>query len=341
MNAADPSIFAWPISAESYAWMIGTPTAEHSYAGLPSGTPIPFLVDQVVFRGTERRMPRRYNPLDEVPTLFLEFADIQCTFAEIADFVRRYGPLGGDARVQFGTRWKEKKVRLHGEPFSAWIEGAAEMRLAIELWAIAKGRDDSSATLLEETRDGEIYFDLPPPLGHDATILLPVPEIEALADRRDTDAIVSFWKRQITRDALMPATLDSHILVTSPDHHPERRSIVEASGARAAASIIFIDVVNSALLGRTKPKISRYGSEAGFGQKFQFSLSPRSLLGAMWLQLAMAANDSRNYMRCSSCESWFELAPGLGRPDKTYCSTACRMRAYRRRKAGGPRSAAA
>ena len=52
----------------------------------------------------------------------------------------------------------------------------------------------------------------------------------------------------------------------------------------------------------------------------------------MWLQFANAIEGDRDYAQCVECASWFEIAPGSGRPDKRYCSDACRMRAYRKRK---------
>jgi hypothetical protein len=38
---------------------------------------------------------------------------------------------------------------------------------------------------------------------------------------------------------------------------------------------------------------------------------------------------------CVQCRKWFTLEAGRGRSDKEYCSNACRMRAYRKRKGSG------
>lgn len=62
-------------------------------------------------------------------------------------------------------------------------------------------------------------------------------------------------------------------------------------------------------------------------------IEPKDLLAAMWLELALAVEGNSNYRPCDVCPTWFEVAPGSGREDKTYCSDACRMRAYRKRKA--------
>jgi hypothetical protein len=38
------------------------------------------------------------------------------------------------------------------------------------------------------------------------------------------------------------------------------------------------------------------------------------------------------HRQCAECPNWFSIYPGSGRPEKQFCSDACRMRAYRERK---------
>jgi hypothetical protein len=59
---------------------------------------------------------------------------------------------------------------------------------------------------------------------------------------------------------------------------------------------------------------------------------PLSLLGAMCLQLAHAVGEDKEYQQCSHCKKWFELAPGLNRADRQFCSDSCRVMAYRARQ---------
>ena len=61
-------------------------------------------------------------------------------------------------------------------------------------------------------------------------------------------------------------------------------------------------------------------------------LQPRTLLGALWLQLAVAVSDGRAYRRCAGCGKWLDISTAVGRVDRRYCDTACRMRAYRARR---------
>ena len=60
---------------------------------------------------------------------------------------------------------------------------------------------------------------------------------------------------------------------------------------------------------------------------------PHDLRSAFWLQFARAIEGDIRYARCVECSRWMEIAIGSGRPDKKYCSSACRMRSYRKRRA--------
>jgi hypothetical protein len=64
-------------------------------------------------------------------------------------------------------------------------------------------------------------------------------------------------------------------------------------------------------------------------------IRPDSLLHALYSQLLLAIDGNVNLGACVQCRKWFTLEAGRGRSDKQYCSDACRMRAYRKRKTSG------
>jgi hypothetical protein len=64
-------------------------------------------------------------------------------------------------------------------------------------------------------------------------------------------------------------------------------------------------------------------------------IRPHSLRDAIWAQLVLAIDGNVNLRGCVECRKWFTLEAGRGRSDKEYCSNACRMRAYRKRKGTG------
>jgi hypothetical protein len=57
-----------------------------------------------------------------------------------------------------------------------------------------------------------------------------------------------------------------------------------------------------------------------------------SLYNFIDIQWAMSITANVVPRKCTECLNWFEIHPGFGRPEKLYCSDACRMRAYRKRK---------
>jgi hypothetical protein len=69
------------------------------------------------------------------------------------------------------------------------------------------------------------------------------------------------------------------------------------------------------------------------GGSFQLKFVPHNLIGFLWAQFSEAVAGGKKFRQCASCTRWMEIAPGQGRPEKNYCSDACRMRAYRKRKA--------
>ena len=60
---------------------------------------------------------------------------------------------------------------------------------------------------------------------------------------------------------------------------------------------------------------------------------PGSLIEAMWLEFAFAVDESKDYRKCLQCGTWFEIAPDKARANRLFCSSACKSRNYRERKA--------
>jgi hypothetical protein len=62
-------------------------------------------------------------------------------------------------------------------------------------------------------------------------------------------------------------------------------------------------------------------------------LAASSLADLLMVQLVSAAEADVRHRHCDQCQTLYPVHPGLGRPEKKYCSDACRMRAYRGREA--------
>jgi transposase-like protein len=69
------------------------------------------------------------------------------------------------------------------------------------------------------------------------------------------------------------------------------------------------------------------------GKTHDLALRPTDLLTTLWLQFAMAVVENKEFRKCESCSRSFELSPEINRMSRYYCSNACRVKAYRGRKA--------
>lgn len=68
------------------------------------------------------------------------------------------------------------------------------------------------------------------------------------------------------------------------------------------------------------------------GPDLKATLTPNGLIGALWLQASLAIDGQVDFQQCRECSEWFGISAEHGRPEKLFCSDACRMRAYRKRK---------
>jgi len=68
--------------------------------------------------------------------------------------------------------------------------------------------------------------------------------------------------------------------------------------------------------------------------RFRLDWTPQSLLGALWLQAVRSVTRASRLQQCASCEQSMEISREKttgARADARFCSTACRVREYRRR----------
>ncbi|WP_281019562.1 hypothetical protein [Minwuia sp. IMCC3077] len=358
------SDFEWLVSAEGYEWRVGsaaTPPSARSgvssiretslwdrrqrFANQPDeGELLPALT----WRGIDsvsdpdnglpppqtlaNRPPGTYRPFVDTPALFREFAALPLHPASILAFANQWGDLGGSEGLMFcAVDHTGERLRPNGyygaEPLVFWFDAISEMKLAVDIWtAVLGGRDDQMAGHVRWDPSGGVRWRLSSS-GSSAL------DWASLEDRSEGESeLIALYERHLAEPS-PPAeenVLLGHLDIASADHHPERTDLLwEARSERIAARFLVQDMVNEALLGCIDPVLHFAGTETAQG----ISMKPTGLLAAMWLQFALAIDGNIDFRQCSVCRSWFEIAPGRGRPEKSYCSDACRMRAYRKRKA--------
>jgi hypothetical protein len=252
--------------------------------------------------GSQRVLGLRYHPLAAYSGLFRNFAAIEHDEDAIKAFADRFGMLGGSLR---------KRIVLHdqgrdgkhptgfGEHVDDWVDEIMVMRLAVDLWESARQGDaDHLGRMISWAPDGtSVSINTHPDLQLGQLPQRPAHMHRAvIADERLDPEILA---RFVPGDPIAPALHCMQSLINEHLHH------------RASPRLLW------------EPNRDRLG----------LYIVPEGLIGALWLQFARAVERDAQLRQCTECTTWFEVAPGRGRADKQFCSTACRTRAYRKRQA--------
>jgi hypothetical protein len=72
--------------------------------------------------------------------------------------------------------------------------------------------------------------------------------------------------------------------------------------------------------------------DSGRGRGWELGIAPGTLHAALWLQFCSTLVNGTDPRKCPVCGTWFEVRPA---DHRVYCTDACRMKDYRRRKAAG------
>ena len=204
---------------------------------------------------------------------------------------------------------------LWAEAPGMWLDEIAEMRMALEIWDMARLADDDALQKLIYWENDKVLWTHE--VGNTESDFHEESDLFWVGDIKTGDRHVQWGNGLIV----------SGNYVSSEDHHPERRDSLTPDNLVSAARYIVSDLVSEGLAGRVSAQLGPRNGETVPAIR----LVPDSLIGALWLQFAIAVDGNLDYKRCEECQMWIEIAPGAGRPDKSYCSDACRMRAYRKR----------
>jgi hypothetical protein len=250
---------------------------------------------------------REYDLRRDAPALFYEFGEVEPSHDAVLAFANAYGPLGVDSAIVLpdGTPGR-------GEALHVWKEEIIAMRHALRIWQALKGhREQDLRTWFHlETHGNEprVVYTPDEPWPPDVPM-----ETPAFSTQRSLGEQLWFtpglmaWRRSDPSDIDNPANAVGLALAFL------RRLVND----RLA---IYGGVYLGYLRDTTRP--------VPFGLKI---VTP-NLLMALWLQLAAAIEGEQRYQRCPQCRHWFQV-PGKARRDSTtYCSTRCRIKAFRERQ---------
>ena len=167
-----------------------------------------------------------------------------------------------------------------------------------------------------------------------------------LAEARDMARAISLWEliqsgspgvftAKLTRSAARlkiktGSPLHKHIakdwVLAKKTENPERFRQITESDEKDWPRVLLEQWVNRGTGGRTDFGLGLSDKSLGAAQ------TPRGLIGALWQQATLAIDGHVDFLQCRQCRDWFGISAEHARPEKLFCSNACRMRAYRKRK---------
>jgi hypothetical protein len=200
-----------------------------------------------------------------------------------------------DFANQFGSlSFNNKWVRFIDEPYAKWKSCILCLRYVVDLWDAARSGDQAKLA-------AAVQWKLSRSVGTHVIIHVPQ-DLTNLAQEAgnlrpfDTSC---FWMHSLqVGDLIQPAL-----------------KFVE-------------NKLNDFMEGLVSPHL-RWDCA---GKRPDLQLTPHNLLGAIYLQFALAVDGNKDYRQCPSCGKWFELSTHGARADRLTCSDACRFRAYRQRQ---------
>lgn len=320
--------FSWQVSTAGYEWTTARYVGQENPPGkLPEGAtedekgihhlreqaslPKALLIDSVpIAEPSEKRIdfPLRHLKFDPDYELYREFAKTLPTPVGILKFANRHGFLGCDLRHEvLHTAIGPGETRLHaGEIIGDWTNEITAMSDVVDLWDMA--REDRAGELNQRIERGE----------NSILILLHDPKPNALYGQPPGDKPY-FHGVSITPqnapgrifDKLKPGDLRTPALLAVQRVVNEHLSV----GNRTASRLLW-NVDTEAL---------------------EYHVTPTGLIGAIWLDLALAINGKIEYRLCDQCGTPFAIKPkarkaGGAKNEKRYCSRSCRFKQYRARK---------
>ena len=236
------------------------------------------------------------RPLED-PSLFLSFANLDCTETAVLKFASRhgllwFGPTSGDPPREDGEPpsdlpyWKGIEKLFSdlpdGESLENWYSEIRSLRLGIALWNVSRADSDRAVQeLVADPQYDETWQ------GSSGTFILGGAELPAWPKEQQV---------QTREDALHAA-------------HAIALAKFDASVWRFT---------------RTLPK-----------NRYVLEVAPATLPAALWMQFACAMASDARYRRCEyeGCRGFFDAS--VTRKSRRYCSNSCKTRAYNKRHPEG------
>jgi hypothetical protein len=265
----------------------------------------------------------RFQPFDEFPALFQVFANLEVTEAVVAAFANRFGLLG----VERTIRLRDGRVAL-GETLVQWADEIAYMRHAIRILQTLEEHDEEALEEMVDIRNdsgarGSKPRDVGVTVSYRAPRDLPplMADVPEVGGRAGVIVTVRFPKPSVV--ALLPSFGTAGEL--------DEQTLEPPTTAANGAWLLLSQIVNERLLQFTNGAVRPHRPTARQRLPVAFRIEPSNLLGALWVQFALAMS-GETYRQCEECGRWFPVKPKGRRADTRFHTDECRAKAHHRKK---------
>ncbi len=298
---SDTNGLLWTVPIGGCRWIEGVPDPDPDHPERFDAAQQPLLVDP---RGGPSRS---YDVLAaENSGLFRTFAETPPTPDGVLGFADRYGMLGVPQNASSpgfgGEGWNRGRGR--GETLNNWLRHVEDMRRAVELLDLIRSADHRELGRHVFWLDGLIEHGLsasPPSWWYDSHpgAAQPLSNPGTTGSRPEPLRCMLIGSSGLCRDDPTPAA--RRLLQTWVNDHLRGEVLCEL---------------------QFDPKT----------EELHLRGTPKNLLTALWLQLAVAVAENKRHSKCKACGKWFEVAGAGRRSHSVFCSGACTSRDYRRNK---------
>ena len=294
--------FEWEVDGAGYEWV----TVSHQTEVRPSRDRRKYVTFDVLTRRERNRTAqadRRYTPFtSEHASLFRVFAATQPTREGVLPFAERYGLLG---------LGKE-------EPEMLVLFDRATCTTIMDPNSVDRKRISIGESLAEPRMYADCWT------GHIKRMRFAL-ELWDASCRRDTTLLAQYvrWMRngvQCRRTASGPL----FGIASGTTIRDWKRDDLIVPAREFVRTTIKMELSTRCALDL------RWNRDYS---SLRLSYAPRTLIGALWLQFALAVVKNKEYPKCENCDQLFEIsldATGRRR-DSIFCSPRCKSQDYRKR----------
>jgi hypothetical protein len=256
----------------------------------------------------EHRRGSTYDPIRTETGLFRNLADLEPNQDAILAFANRYGDLGEN---DWGLPLDYRRTRVKAPPDTSLDEIRLRRTMPESILPVLKQLEN----------DGGVVGDPFSIWRSDIREMKDCVELLDLIETKKSSAIAKRFRISGTAARYLGPTAHGPIIV-QVSHALQGATAIESALAVLHARI------KRRLTRRLTPRLT-YDEKTG---RSDLGFAPERLRDVVWLQLAEAMCYNRRYRSCEVCAKWYEVAPDVARTSRMYCSTACKLKAYRLRQ---------